>query len=133
MTALEIAIAKIEAQGRASAARLARIEADSRIKFLTAVYAQNSDTITGYGFAGFAQMGDSLSSARRIRKMRAEALLGARTAQIDGRDGYLRKCLTKAAALRREGTHRRRVEECEAHLAGVDAALAVASETLAVA
>lgn len=128
MTALEIAIANIEAQGRASAARHARIEADSRIKFLTAVYAENTDTITGYGFVGFAQMIDSLCSARRIRKMRADILYGARLAQIDGRDGYLRKCLTKAATLRREETHRRRVEECEANLAAVDAALAAAAE-----
>lgn len=128
MNALDQAIANIEAQGRASAARLARIEADSRIKFLTAVYAQNTDAITGHGFDGFAQVVDSLGSSRRARKARAEALYGARRAQIDGRDGYLRKCLTKAATLRREETHRRRVEECEANLAGVDSALAVAAE-----
>lgn len=128
MTALEIAIAKIEADGIAFAQRKARIEADARIRRITSEIVANADQITGYGYEGFLQVVAGLDSSRRARKARAEMLLSARTAQIDGRGRYAKIMLGKASRARIVEMRRRFVEISASNLARVDAALAVAAE-----
>lgn len=128
MTALEIAIAKIEADGIAFAQRKARIEADARIRRITSEIVANADQITGYGYEGFLQVVAGLDSSRRARKARAEMLLSARTAQFDGRGRYAKIMLGKASRARIVEMRRRFVEISASNLARVDAALAIAAE-----
>ena len=124
-TALIAAIAQIEAKADADYARRLRIEADPVVVKLTAIAKALAPEITKPGFAGFDQIAAYRDSADSVRRNRALEMLRRRRSVLASDKRYPDNgMLAHLAQLRRKEKHRRAVERCMTHLAGVDAALA---------
>jgi len=125
MTALEQAIAEIEAEGRAAAAHRAKVNADSRIIYLRKVCEELSHrhVIVSHGYAGFAQMMAYQVSSMSARHSRAGALLRARLGQLGGFRKQASHNLECAARARVEETFRRAKEQIDTSMSAVDRAL----------
>jgi hypothetical protein len=101
MTALETAIAKIEADAIARKAVTAAINADTRVAALLAIAKANDVEVTQHGEAGFAELMAHFMSARAIRRQRAKTLYLARRAKLFNRCSAF-KALRLAADLRKQ-------------------------------
>ncbi len=104
------ALAQIAANGFDHASRVASINADARVQFLTAVYAETQSRITEGGNAGLAQMSANWGSAGYYRHKRAGELCRIRRAKLyQGWSNTAKETLAHCAKLRRSEVVARRI------------------------
>ena len=108
ISVMDDALAQIARLNAERAIRAERVRADRRLSYLRmATKAYAAPEITAYGMAGAAQVFANIGRPEQLVLIRARALADARLAQIDGRHGWARDMLAKAARLR--GEYRRRI------------------------
>lgn len=103
VSVMDDALAQIARLNAKNAIRAERVNTDSRRVFLLA-WADffRAPAVDQHGMAGAAQVFANITRPDQLIAIRARALADARLAQIDGRHGWARDMLAKAARLRAE-------------------------------